>query len=124
MRQFGQNGEALEHVGDADPTKAPHCDGLFGYRDLRQPGDFLRATKEAIRLATFLLDSIVQKRSAHPVETVRSIDMLSDLVCRVCDSAELCRQTHVDPSWRRAAEGVYEEANAFIFALNVNRDLY
>jgi len=103
---------------------APHANGLFGLRDMQQPADFLRATKNAIRLATVLLQSIVERRSTSPVEAVRSIDMVSDLICRVCDSAELCRQTHVDPTWRKAAESVYEEANAFIFALNANRELY
>lgn len=56
--------------------------------------------------------------------TVRALDALSDSICCVVDAAELCRLTHPDPSWARAAEAAATTLHGYVAALNAHTGLY
>ena len=58
------------------------------------------------------------------VDVIDDLDDISDAVCSVVDVAELCRNTHQDPRWVRAAENAYVKLQAYVHALNADRGLY
>ena len=49
---------------------------------------------------------------------------MSDQLCRVMDSAELCRNVHPDEVWRDQATNAYVGLADYIQFLNSNQDLY
>ncbi|KAJ0043999.1 hypothetical protein Pint_17258 [Pistacia integerrima] len=66
--------------------------GLYGFDQLKTPKGFRRFVDEAIERSTELVDYIAEMPSS--MEIIRTMDEISDTVCSVVDSAELCRQTH------------------------------
>ncbi|KAA3476005.1 putative mitochondrial intermediate peptidase, mitochondrial isoform X2 [Gossypium australe] len=92
--------------------------GLYGFDHLKSPKGFQRFVDEAIERSSELIDYISGMPSS--AEIIRAMDEISDTVCSVVDSAELCRQTH-------PARGFVEEANKAsmkINYLNTNHTLY
>lgn len=53
-------------------------------------------------------------KSADPSSVVRKLDDMSVAVCGVVDTAELCRNTHPDPSWVAAADGAYVQVQTLL----------
>ncbi|KAG4118309.1 hypothetical protein ERO13_D11G010266v2 [Gossypium hirsutum] len=92
--------------------------GLYGFDHLKSPKGFQRFVDEAIERSSELIDYISGMPSS--AEIIRAMDEISDTVCSVVDSAELCRQTH-------PARGFVEEAikaSMKINFLNTNHTLY
>ena len=58
------------------------------------------------------------------VDVIDDLDDISDAVCSVVDVAELCRNTHADARWVRAAENAYVDLQAYVHSLNADRGLY
>jgi intermediate peptidase len=58
------------------------------------------------------------------VDVIDDLDDISDAVCSVVDVAELCRNTHADKRWVRAAENAYVDLQAYVHSLNADRGLY
>ncbi|KAE8694234.1 putative mitochondrial intermediate peptidase [Hibiscus syriacus] len=88
---------------NASPT------GLYGFDHLKSPEGFQRFADDAIERSVELVDYISGMPSS--VEIIRAMDEISDTVCSVVDSAELCRQTH-------PARGFVEEANKASMRIN------
>lgn len=84
--------------------------GLYGFDHLKSPKGFQRFVDEAIERLSELIDYISGMPSS--AEIIRAMDEISDTVCSVVDSAELCRQTH-------PARGFVEEANKASMKINV-----
>jgi len=97
--------------------------GVYGLRGLHAPEDFARLASAA----TATSESIARDLRAgvrKGVDVIDDLDDISDAVCSVVDVAELCRNTHQDPRWVRAAENAYVELQAYVHALNADRGLY
>ncbi|XP_028052419.1 mitochondrial intermediate peptidase, mitochondrial isoform X2 [Camellia sinensis] len=77
-------------------STAPHVKdtGLYGFHHLKTPNGFRRFVDEAIERSGELVNYISGMPS--PAEIIRAMDEISDTVCSVVDSAELCRHTHPD----------------------------
>lgn len=76
--------------------------GLYGFKILKSAKGFRRFVDEAIERSGELVSYISE--SPSNVEIIRAMDEISDTVCSVVDSAELCRNTHPDREY-------VEEAN-------------
>ena len=97
--------------------------GVYGLRGLHAPEDFARLASAA----TATSESIARDVRAglrKGVDVIDDLDDISDAVCSVVDVAELCRNTHQDPRWVRAAENAYVKLQAYVHALNADRGLY
>ncbi|KAJ8771406.1 hypothetical protein K2173_026583 [Erythroxylum novogranatense] len=57
-------------------------------------------------------------------EIIRSMDEISDTVCSVIDSAELCRHTHPDREFVEEANKASMRMNEYLHYLNTNHKLY
>ncbi|BBG98246.1 hypothetical protein Prudu_007598 [Prunus dulcis] len=75
--------------------------GLYGFDHLKTPKGFRRFVDDAIERSGELVAYISGMPSS--AEIIRAMDEISNRVCSVIDSAELCRQTHPD-SFRCFAE--------------------
>lgn len=97
--------------------------GLFGLSSLQRPSDFKVAAENATDQCQKLIDDIIDTKTP-PLEKVQKLDLISDVICRVVDGAELCRHVHADPKWRAAAEEVFGELSHLIFRLNAHKGLF
>ncbi|XP_042511651.1 mitochondrial intermediate peptidase, mitochondrial [Macadamia integrifolia] len=68
--------------------------GLYGFEILKTPKGFQRFVDEAIERSSELISYVSGMPSS--TEIIRAMDEISDTVCSVVDSAELCRNTHPD----------------------------
>ncbi|KAK3134408.1 hypothetical protein QOZ80_6AG0548750 [Eleusine coracana subsp. coracana] len=96
--------------------------GLYGFDVLRTAKGFRRFVDEAIQRSDELVAYVAQMPPS--AEIVRAMDEISNTVCTVIDSAELCRQTHSDREFVEEAD----KASMMIFEhlqyLNTNTTLY
>eukprot|EP01138_Halocafeteria_seosinensis_P007921 gb/GECG01008092.1/.p1 GENE.gb/GECG01008092.1/~~gb/GECG01008092.1/.p1 ORF type:complete len:963 (+),score=122.89 gb/GECG01008092.1/:1-2889(+) len=114
--------------------------GLFGLPQLLKPRDYDTLCQDAIREANQLLDEAVEKSQrlqtkmeeegtfetcvSEAVKVLKLLDSISDAVCKVVDSAELCRNVHSSVEWRQQAEQASATLLHFIFQLNTKPSLY
>ncbi|KAJ0099538.1 hypothetical protein Patl1_19933 [Pistacia atlantica] len=96
--------------------------GLYGFDQLKTPKGFRRFVDEAIERSTELVDYIAEMPSS--MEIIRTMDEISDTVCSVVDSAELCRQTHPDREFVEEANKASMRINEYLHYLNTNHTLY
>ncbi|CAJ1958591.1 unnamed protein product [Sphenostylis stenocarpa] len=96
--------------------------GLYGFPHLKTPKGFQPFVDEAIQRSEELIRYICTK---HPAaEIMRAMDEISDTVCCVVDSAELCRHTHPDREFVEEASKASMRINEYLHYLNTNHDLY
>ncbi|KAE9212451.1 Mitochondrial intermediate peptidase [Phytophthora fragariae] len=96
--------------------------GLFQLPDLHTPSDFPRLTQD-VKLQCHQLR---QELAASPpgLQTLRTLDDVSNAICSVIDAAELCRNVHPNENFRRAASECFTELSDFIQNLNADVELY
>ncbi|KAH7482113.1 hypothetical protein KRP22_012345 [Phytophthora ramorum] len=96
--------------------------GLFLLPDLHTPSDFPRLTRD-VKLQCHQLR---QELAALPpgLQTLRTLDDVSNAICSVIDAAELCRNVHPDENFRRAASECFTDLSDFIQNLNADVELY
>lgn len=114
-----RSGARLLHARAGDDSRP----GVYGLRGLHAPEDFARLASAA----TATSESIARDLRAglrKGVDVIDDLDDISDAVCSVVDVAELCRNTHADARWVRAAERAYVDLQAYVHALNADRGLY
>jgi intermediate peptidase len=58
------------------------------------------------------------------VQTIQTVDDMSDRLCQTVDLAELCRNVHPSEEWVEAAEGVFNHLSGFMEHLNSNVEVY
>ncbi|WCJ36511.1 Mitochondrial intermediate peptidase mitochondrial [Euphorbia peplus] len=96
--------------------------GLYGFDHLKTAKGFGRFAEEAIERSGELVDHISTMPSSP--EIIRAMDEISDTVCSVVDSAELCRQTHPDREFIEEAIKASMRINEYLHYLNTNHTLY
>ncbi|XP_022736713.1 mitochondrial intermediate peptidase, mitochondrial isoform X2 [Durio zibethinus] len=101
---------------NASPT------GLYGFDHLKSPKGFQRFVDDAIERSGELVDYIAGMPSS--AEIIRAMDEISDTVCSVVDSAELCRQTHPARGFVQEANKASMRINEYLHFLNTNHTLY
>ncbi|XP_038896956.1 mitochondrial intermediate peptidase, mitochondrial isoform X1 [Benincasa hispida] len=109
------------HSAASAPQKGA-ATGLYGFEHLKSPQGFRRFVDEAIERSGELVTFI----SSMPpsAEVVRAMDEISNTVCSVFDSAELCRQTHPDREFVEEANKAAMRMNEYFHFLNTNHTLY
>ncbi|KAF3964920.1 hypothetical protein CMV_010846 [Castanea mollissima] len=110
------------HTSVVAPRQSGASTGLYGFDHLKSPNGFQRFVDEAIERSTELVSYI----SAMPEssEIIRAMDEISDTVCSVVDSAELCRNTHPDREFVEEANKASMRINEYLHYLNTNHTLY
>ncbi|KAG5230558.1 peptidase M3 family protein [Salix suchowensis] len=96
--------------------------GLYGFDHLKTPKGFQRFVDDAIERSGELVNYISSMPSS--AEIVRAMDEISNTVCCVVDSAELCRNTHPDREFVEAAGKASMRINEYLHYLNTNHTLY
>ncbi|WOL10832.1 hypothetical protein Cni_G19591 [Canna indica] len=96
--------------------------GLYGLDVLKTPKGFRRFVEEAIEKSAELVSYISQLPPS--MEVIRAMDEISDTVCLVIDSAELCRNTHPDREYVEEANKASIRINEYLHLLNSNSSLY
>ncbi|XP_022637261.1 mitochondrial intermediate peptidase, mitochondrial isoform X2 [Vigna radiata var. radiata] len=96
--------------------------GLYGFPHLKTAKGFQSFVDEAIQRSGELISYICAKQPAS--EVMRAMDEISDTVCSVVDSAELCRHTHPDREFVEEASKASMRINEYLHYLNTNHDLY
>ncbi|KAL3834596.1 hypothetical protein ACJIZ3_009332 [Penstemon smallii] len=96
--------------------------GLYGFEHLKTPKGFQRMVDDAIERSDELVQYIAGMPSAP--EIIKAMDEVSDAVCTVIDSAELCRHTHPDRDFVDEASKATLRMNEYIHHLNSNPSLY
>ena len=106
--------------------------GLFSISGLNQPSDFLSLASTAIsncnhlraQLSSALESETTANSAAAAVDTLRTLDDISNEVCSVIDAAELCRSAHSSAQWREAADNAFALLSDYIAELNGDDTLY
>ncbi|XP_058205215.1 mitochondrial intermediate peptidase, mitochondrial [Rhododendron vialii] len=96
--------------------------GLYGFDHLKTANGFRRFVDEAIERSGELVNYVSGMPSSR--EIIRAMDEISDTVCSVVDSAELCRHTHPDREFVEEANKASLRINEYIHYLNTNHALY
>ncbi|KAI3835452.1 hypothetical protein MKX03_034542 [Papaver bracteatum] len=96
--------------------------GLYGFKILNSAKGFRRFVDEAIERSGELVSYISE--SLSNVEIIRAMDEISDTVCSVVDSAELCRNTHPDREYVEEANKATMRIHEYLHFLNTNHCLY
>ncbi|KAL3645220.1 Mitochondrial intermediate peptidase [Castilleja foliolosa] len=96
--------------------------GLYGLYQLKTPKGFQRMVDDAIERSNELVSCIAEMPSAP--EIIKAMDEISDAVCTVIDSAELCRHTHPDREFVEAASKASLRLNEYLHFLNSNPSIY
>jgi mitochondrial intermediate peptidase len=109
--------------------------GLFSFSSLNNPEDFNALTKKCISRCDEIRKDLgerlirIEQQGYNPsleetVETLLKLDAISNEVCRVIDSAELCRNVHTSLEFRNEAEKVFSSLSSYIASLNADLVLY
>ena len=101
--------------------------GLYGVDGLVEPEDFPQLAAAAATEVQELMAFAVGGESSGTVRGqafVAVLDQISDTVCLVMDAAELCRSTHPQQEWKRAAMQAYDVLAHLVATLNMNTPLY
>ncbi|KAL6873710.1 hypothetical protein ACP4OV_013792 [Aristida adscensionis] len=96
--------------------------GLYGFDVLRTAKGFRRFVDDAIQRSDELV-AYVARMPPSP-EIVRAMDEISNTVCSVIDSAELCRNTHPDREFVEEADKASMRIYEHLQYLNTNTTLY
>lgn len=96
--------------------------GLYGFDHLKSPKGFQRFVDDAIERSTELVAYISGMPSSS--EIIKAMDEVSNTVCSVVDSAELCRNTHPDREFVEEANKASMRINEYLHYLNTNHTLY
>ena len=79
----------------------------FAVPGLRQPEDCARLAHEAAQACEGLVARVVAGASSPTLDVLYGLDEMSETLCRVLDTMELCRNVHPDPAWAEAANSAY-----------------
>ncbi|PIN06711.1 Metalloendopeptidase family - mitochondrial intermediate peptidase [Handroanthus impetiginosus] len=96
--------------------------GLYGFAHLKTPKGFQRMVDDAIERSNDLVNYIAGMPSGPQI--IQAMDEISDTVCTVIDSAELCRHTHPDREYAEEANKASLRLNEYLHYLNSNPSLY
>ncbi|PON56238.1 Peptidase M3A/M3B [Parasponia andersonii] len=110
------------HSGRLHTSAAATTTGLYGFPHLKNPKGFQRFVDDAIERSGELVSYIATMPSSS--EIIGAMDEISDTICSVVDSAELCRHTHPDREFVEEANKAWMRINEYLHYLNTNHTLY
>ncbi|PON89458.1 Peptidase M3A/M3B [Trema orientale] len=110
------------YSGRLHTSAAATTTGLYGFPRLKNPKGFHRFVDDAIERSGELVSYIATMPSSS--EIIRAMDEISDTICSVVDSAELCRHTHPDREFVEEANKAWMRINEYLHYLNTNHTLY
>jgi hypothetical protein len=111
-----------KNVAQAAPTGQA---GLFGLPMLKSPEEFVNAAHAAVMQCQQLIEAICSaEEGLSQRRIIKCMDLLSDIICAVVDTAELLRNVHPEPRWVDASNEVYMVLGSFINTLNTHTGLY
>ncbi|KAL7107300.1 hypothetical protein ACP275_06G045800 [Erythranthe tilingii] len=116
---YFSNARRYQHSAAAPPIRET---GLYGFDHLKTPKGFNRMVDDAIERSNELVNYIAGMPSAP--EIIKSLDEISDTVCTVIDSAELCRHTHPNREFVEEASKASFRLYEYLSYLNSNHSLY
>ena len=96
----------------------------FAVPGLRQPDDCARLAHEAAQACEGLVARVVAGASSPTLDVLYGLDEMSETLCRVLDTMELCRNVHPDPAWAEAANSAYVQLAGHMQMLNTEPRLY
>ncbi|KAL6131881.1 hypothetical protein ACLB2K_070254 [Fragaria x ananassa] len=96
--------------------------GLYGFQHLKSPKGFQRFVDDAIERSGELVEFISGMPSS--AEIIKAMDEISNTVCCVVDSAELCRHTHPNREFVEEANKASMRINEYLHYLNTNHTLF
>ena len=96
----------------------------FAVPGLRQPEDCARLAHEAAQACEGLVARVVAGASSPTLDVLYGLDEMSETLCRVLDTMELCRNVHPDPAWAEAANSAYVQLAGHMQMLNTEPRLY
>ena len=67
---------------------------------------------------------VVAGASSPTLDVLYGLDEMSETLCRVLDTMELCRNVHPDPAWAEAANSAYVQLAGHMQMLNTEPRLY
>lgn len=105
--------------------------GVFGMEGLHGPADFRRLGRKAAE-ATERMVSIAEEGLLKGQELLAILDEISDTLCLVLDTAELCRSVHPDPvsssflslSASTRHFSLFSQSSAFLLSFDVYLRLF
>ncbi|KAL2453680.1 Mitochondrial intermediate peptidase [Abeliophyllum distichum] len=86
--------------------------GLYGFDHLKTPRGFQRMVDDAIERSNELVKYIAGMPSGPDI--IKAMDEISNAVCTVIDSAELCRHTHPDREFAEEASKASLRINEYL----------
>ncbi|MED6176682.1 Mitochondrial intermediate peptidase [Stylosanthes scabra] len=86
--------------------------GLYGFPHLKTPKGFQSFVDETIQRSSELVAYI--SSSPPAADVMRAMDEISDTVCCVMDSAELCRHTHPNREFVEEANNASVRINQYL----------
>lgn len=98
--------------------------GVFALPGLHSAADWQQVAIDCTRVCERLAKEIRNYESNRDVNLLRKFDELSNSLCIVLDTAELCRNVHPDPEFCNAAEDAYFSVSAMVQNLNADYQLY
>ncbi|CAK7894576.1 mitochondrial intermediate peptidase [[Candida] anglica] len=111
-----------------DKDHSPSKSGLFNNSYLTSPKGLLKFSQKSLKQANELVDIMVDPQINATLEGklnfIKTIDQLSDTLCRVIDVAEFIRVAHPSQKWIQAAQQTHEHMFEFMNQLNTNVPLY
>ncbi|PKU62161.1 mitochondrial intermediate peptidase [Dendrobium catenatum] len=110
---FSDNSFAASVTVDGEET------GLYGFPILKTAKGFRRFVDEAIESAGELASRISQMPPSE--EVINAMDEISNTVCSVIDSAELCRNTHPDREFVEEANKASMRISEYLHMLHLSR---
>ena len=108
QRLYSAQNVKIDHTAAAYSSKdAAEHEGIAKVRGLHRPEDFRVLAQSAAQECEIARQRVVQGSSGGPLEELRDLDSISNIVCSVVDAAEFIRNTHADPAFRAAAEEAF-----------------
>jgi mitochondrial intermediate peptidase len=97
--------------------------GVMGVPFLSSPSSFNRAADIAIQVCDPLIKSIATlpnnvTKPPEPIKVLRTLDTISDTICKVLDAAECVRNVHSNSEWRDNADATFHSLSSYMFQLN------
>ena len=120
---FGSNREIGPRSASARAPGDDSRPGVYGLRGLHAPEISRASLRPRPPCESIARDLRAGLRKG--VDVIDDLDDIADAVCSVVDVAELCRNTHADARWVRAAENAYVDLQRVrARELNADRGLY
>ena len=141
----GRPGRLLQVITQSRPSnfstqvKKSEKPGLYGLPGLHQPEDLKRKLVDVVAQTSATLRQVtgehaeLRQRAARGEavqwgqwgkRVLRHLDDMSETLCFVADTAEVCRLTHPDPVWQQACRSVCLDLGTYFAQLNSHRPLY